>query len=95
MALKKTITYENGISTSYHRVDHVSIRKHDDNDFELSVSVASYVNESIRLDNVYNYVHTEHIQFIVTAESLKNDDVYNVCYSLLKGTDKFADAEDV
>lgn len=94
MALKKTITYENGISTSYHRINHVSIQKRKDNSFDLSVSVASYVNEAIRLNDIRNEVHTDYVRFIVPIDSLKNDDVYSVCYSFLKNTDEFADAED-
>ena len=97
MAIKKEIELENGIKLNYHRI--VSINKV--TNVQLTIEVASYINETKRQDEVdyYNstdpekrmnvYKHTTYIN----KEYNENETIKDI-YDYLKTTEKFKDAED-
>ena len=98
MALRKTITTENGLPLEYHRVALVIIEPNQ----QTTVLVHSYLNEEardyekayargeIKGKPTFPYVHAEYMNF-----SYREDMTMKNAYGCLKKLPKFEGAEDV
>lgn len=93
MALKKTITNKNGITTEYHKIGSVNIASRGE-DILMRVVVKSYISESIRNEDVALNVSESVHNFPTTVEELESKSIYALAYEKLKGTEAFAEAED-
>lgn len=96
MALKKTITTKNGITTEYHKIGSINIASRGEN-LVMRVVVKSYVTEDIRKDNMNLFVSESVHNFPTTFEELgelESKSIYALAYEKLKGTEAFAEAED-
>ncbi len=87
MALQKTITDNKGISTTYHRVSHVSLNNND-----LSCTLQSYVSEIYRENE--NYANAQPYFFVITVEEEESMGIRALCYTKLKELEEWADATD-
>ena len=94
MALKLNITNNKGITTTYHRIDEVVVRKNSNEKYSLMVQMMSYVNEIMRRVSTHNFVETKTYEIICTAEEIENQSVIKICYDKLKNRSVFDGAED-
>ena len=87
MALNKEIVNGSGVTTTYHRIDHVSIT-----DNQMHCSVLSYVSSFYRdLDKaVDSSVYT----FDISLEEEESMGIRQLCYSKLKELEFWSDATD-
>lgn len=97
MALNKKIELENGIITNYHRI--VSINKI--TNIQLTIEVASYINEEKRQQEIDYYNSTEEnkkmdvfINTIFINKEYNEDDTIKDLYEYLKTTERFEGAID-
>lgn len=87
MALNKEIIAENGVTTTYHRVDHVNL-----NDNILFFQVSSYVSEIYR--SLDKPVVTNHYDYEITLGEEESMGIRQLCYAKLKESEYWADAID-
>lgn len=93
MALKKTITNKNGVTTEYHKIDSIFIATRGDG-LILRTVVKSYVSEDIRHEDLALSVTESFNSFSTTSEELESKPVYAFAYEMLKSTEMFAMSED-
>lgn len=93
MALNKKMVKENGLTTEYHRILHIHIDCAKDT--VMSVSVASYIDESYRLkekngecDSTYITIENYTVDVNINSDSL----AFSMIYGKLKERDMFTDA---
>lgn len=87
MALLKNRTDDRGITTTYHKVDNVSL-----NDGRLHFLVRSYVSKEYRQNA--SEVDTLNYFFNITTEEEESMGIRQLCYSKLKTLEAWSDAED-
>lgn len=78
MALKKEVTFDNGVKISYHRVDEISV---DNKNKKLKVSVSSYTNDKYRqkeLDDIKNKNKYNELLTLILEENKKIEEDRNV-----------------
>ena len=81
MALAKQITYDNGTTASYHRIDGLLVHCHPDNGATVTATLYSYITEDTP----------------VTAELTEtqtNGNLRKTMYAKIKAMPEWADAED-
>lgn len=91
MALKKSIKQHDGITTNYHRILFIlsSINSH------ISISVASYVDEQIREEELNKVIESPYIVNHTYEIEYKENMTIKEAYEYLKTLDEFKDAENV
>ena len=87
MALSKQITNENGITTCYHRISHVSLQ-----DSTLTCLVESYVSKDYRESE--NYADSCVFNFDITVEEEESMGIRQLCYAKLKTLKQWTEAAD-
>lgn len=98
MALSKTITKNNGITTSYHKVTSVSVNNEpylvptETQGVQLAVKLTSFFNEEYRQNN--QPIETEMYYFSATSDEEANTSARKLAYEKLKTLEKWADAKD-
>ena len=93
MALKKTITNKNGVTTEYHKIGSLNVNTRGDG-LILRAVVKSYVTEDIRNEDMSLSVTESVYNFPTTVKELESKSIYALAYEKLKGTEIFAEAED-
>ena len=98
MALSKTITKNNGITTSYHKVTSVTVNQESymlsepDKSVQLAVKLTSYFNEEYR--NNSEPIESETYYFKVTSEEEESTSARKLAYNKLKTLTQWSDAKD-
>ena len=97
MALQKTITKNNGVEMSYHRITGVDLmvetNSNDDDSLRLMIRLQSYLNEEYRDRNCP--VDSEHYMIpLTTDESAEISGIRQFAYDKLKELPEWADAID-
>ena len=87
MALLKLITNPTGVTTSYHRVNDVSLE-----DGTLYCSLQSYVSKEYREAN--HPADHSHFDFEITVEEEESMGIRQLCYAKIKGLENWSDATD-
>ena len=94
MALSKAFTNDLGVTTNYHKVSRASI-----SEFSglragtfLSFDINSYVSKAYRDQN--KPADTSNFRFEITLEEEESMGIRALCYTKLKETDEWKDAED-
>ena len=91
MALSKTFTQPNGITTSYHKVTRVSVSCRGE-EIDLGVEMTSYLNEEYRESE--NPITSLFYNFTVTGEEEQSMSARKLAYAKIKTLDEWADAVD-
>jgi len=95
MALNKTITETNGIQTNYHKISNIRVNAKTGDKFDLTIFVASYVNEEYRQDGVNNAVVNNAYFATATIEEMEATPIFTLAYAKLKNMPAFAGATDI
>ena len=93
MALSKQITYDNGTTASYHRIDGLLMHCHPDNGATVTATLYSYLTEDTRAANAGAPVSTEDVTAELT-ETQVNGNLRKAMYAKIKARPEWADAED-
>lgn len=93
MALSKMITYDNGTTASYHRIDGALAHYHPDNGATVTATLYSYLTEDTRVANAGAPVSTTNITAELT-ETQVNGNLRKTMYAKIKALPEWADAED-
>lgn len=93
MALSKMITYDNGTTASYHRIDRLLVRCHPDNGASVTATIYSYLTGDARAANAGAPVSTEDVTAELT-ETQTNGNLRKTMYAKIKAMPEWADAED-
>lgn len=91
MALLKDITQDDGVITSYHRVQSVIINTNSHN----SIIVVSCINNDIREKEKEGLILVPYQKAITYETKYDQDMSVEAAYDYLKTLDEFADAEDI
>lgn len=91
MALLKDITQDDGIITSYHRVQSVIINTNSHN----SIAVASYINENIRQEEKEGTIALPYMKAVTYETDYDPEMTVEAAYDYLKTLAAFADADDI
>lgn len=91
MALLKDITQDDGVITSYHRVQSVIINTNSHN----SIIVVSCINNAIREKEKEGLILVPYQKAITYETSYDQDMSVEAAYDYLKTLNEFADAEDI
>lgn len=94
MALSKAITNELGVTTTYHKVDHVTLTEFSrfDDGLILSFAISSYVSKDYRKLN--KPANTSNFRFEISLAEEESMGIRALCYTKLKETEAWKDAED-
>lgn len=97
MALKKTITKNNGVEMSYHRITSVDLmvetNSKDEDTLRLMIRLQSYLNKEYRDRNCP--IDSKHYMIpLATDESTEISSIRQFAYSKLKELPEWADVED-
>ncbi len=87
MALYKSMTNENGVVTTYHRIGSATLR-----DNVLSCILDSYVSKDYR--ELDREVDSHYNRFNITVEEEESMGIRQLCYKKLKEMPEWADASD-
>ena len=87
MALNKTITSDNGITTTYHKINDLYLRQS-----TLICSLASYVSADYAISNLP--AMTSSIDFDITIEEEESMGIRQLAYTKLKELPEWEDATD-
>lgn len=93
MALAKQITYDNGTTASYHRIDGLLVHCHPDNGATVTATIYSYLTGDARAANAGAPVSTEDVTAELT-ETQANGNLRKTMYAKIKAQPEWADAED-
>ncbi|WP_059004746.1 hypothetical protein [Bittarella massiliensis (ex Durand et al. 2017)] len=93
MALAKQITYDNGTTASYHRIDGALAHYHPDNGATVTATLYSYLTEDTRVANAGAPVSATNITAELT-ETQVNGNLRKTMYAKIKALPEWADAED-
>lgn len=93
MALTKQITYDNGTTASYHRIDGLLVHCYPDNGASVTATLYSYLTEDTRAANAGAPVTTLDITAELTEEQV-NSNLREVLYESIKSLPEWADAID-
>ena len=93
MALAKQITYDNGTTASYHRIDGLLVHCHPDNGASVTATIYSYLTGDARAANAGAPVSTEDVTAELT-ETQANGNLRKAMYAKIKAQPEWADAED-
>lgn len=93
MALNKEITYDNGTTASYHRIDGLLVCYHPDNGASVTATLYSYLTEDTRAANAGAPVSTVAVTAELT-ETQANGNLRKTMYAKIKAMPEWADAED-
>lgn len=93
MALAKQITYDNGTTASYHRIDGALAHYHPDNGATVTATLYSYLTEDTRVANAGAPVSATNITAELT-ETQVNGNLRKTMYAKIKAMPEWADAED-
>lgn len=93
MALSKTITYDNGTTASYHRIDGLLVSYHPDNGASVTATLYSYLTKDTRAANAGAPVSTVAVTTELTDEQV-NGNLRETLYAKIKALPEWADAED-
>lgn len=93
MALAKQITYDNGTTASYHRIDGALAHYHPDNGATVTATLYSYLTEDTRVANAGAPVSATNITAELT-ETQANGNLRKTMYAKIKAMPEWADAED-
>ena len=94
MALSKALTNELGVTTNYHKVSRASITEFSGpraGTF-ISFDINSYVSKDYRDQN--KPADTSNFRFEITLEEEESMGIRALCYTKLKETEAWQDAED-
>ena len=91
MALNKTFTQSNGITTSYHKVTRVSVNC-SDSEMSMGVEMTSYMNEEYRESE--NPVTSLFYNFDITGEEEQSMSARKLAYAKVKTLPEWEDAAD-
>lgn len=94
MALSKAMTNELGVTTSYHKVSRASITEFSGarEGTYLSFDINSYVSKEYRDQN--KPASSSNFRFAITLEEEESMGIRALCYTKLKETEEWKDAED-
>lgn len=87
MALSKVKTNATGVTTTYHRVNDVSLQSN-----TLNCSLRSYVSQEYREAN--RPADRAHFEFEITLEEEESMGIRQLCYKKIKELPEWADAAD-
>lgn len=87
MALLKVITSDNGIQTTYHRIEDLLLK-----DFTLICSLGSYVSEEYAQNNLPAFIDS--VDFSITLEEEESAGIRQLAYTKLKELPEWSDAVD-
>ena len=107
MALNKVITNEVGVTTTYHKIDEINMRKilateinaeteetYTIEKVNVTVSIFSYVTKEIRDLSIRNAASRRKLFFDCSLDDIKNKPIYTVLYDKIKELKPFKDATD-
>ena len=93
MALNKEITYDNGTTASYHRIDGLLVHCHPDNGATVTATLYSYLTEGFRMTNADAPVSTLGVTAELTEEQVDGN-LREVLYESIKSLPEWAEAID-
>ena len=91
MALLKDVTQDDGVTTSYHRIQSVIINTNSHN----SIIIVSYIDNDIREKEKEGLILVPYQKAITYETKYDPDMSVEVAYDYLKTLNEFADAEDI
>ena len=94
MALKLNITNNKGITTTYHRIDEVTVRKSANDKYMLTARMKSYTTEDVRRKAGSLFADESTHNIVCLREEIETKPVIGICYDKLKHRKEFAGAED-
>lgn len=94
MALSKALTNDLGVTTNYHKVNQATIVELSGfkKGIVLSFNMNSYVSKDYRDQN--KPADTSNFRFDITLEEEESMGIRALCYTKLKETEEWKDAED-
>lgn len=92
MALNKTFTQENGVTTSYHKVTRVTISSRNDETLDMGVEMTSYLDENYREKNTP--ITSMYYNFDITDEEEQSTSARKLAYTKIKTLAEWSDAVD-
>ena len=87
MALLKNQTNQDGVTTSYHKINNLSLR-----DSVLSCQLSSYVSKEYR--SLERPADSYAFRFFITVEEEESMGIRQLAYAKIKALEQWMDAED-